>query len=199
VIIGLLSQELIIKLTYWTPLIAFVLSSLGLIALRWIPGLPPWAQRLSASPFYFVSLPFATLVVGLEMFVWMVAYVFELKELYAVDRSLEIILLIWRGFGCFLQVFPVAISLFISSFLVFCVLPFVSARMLWRALRQQGERKYSSNGARHFGVLLLLFVFAWTFLVMTTSILLAEEIWFITFADSLPYKEFCNAAADGHR
>jgi hypothetical protein len=196
-LIGFLSRHP--ELTHRTPLIAFVLPSLGLIALKWIAGLPPWAQRLSVPPFYFVSLPFATLVVGVEMFVWMVTYVRELKRLYGVNSSLEIILLIWRGFGCLLQIFPVTISLFIISFLVFCVLPFVSARMLCRTLQEKDARKYPSNGAKHLGVWLLLFVFAWTFLVVSTSILLAEEIWFINFENGFPYEEFCNAAANGHR
>jgi hypothetical protein len=142
-LIGFLSGEFVLELTHWTPLMALVLLSLGLIALNWMSG--PWAKRLAAPPFYFVSLPVATLIVGAEMFAWMVAYVCELKELYSINRSLDIILLIWRGFGSFLQVYPVAMSVFIISSIVFCVLPFVSGRMLWRTLRQEDKGKYPST------------------------------------------------------
>lgn len=69
--VSMLSRELILELTYWTPLVALLLLSLGLIALKRISGLPPWAERMAAPPFYFVSLPIATLIVGMEMFVWM--------------------------------------------------------------------------------------------------------------------------------
>ena len=77
----MLSRELLPELTYWTPLIALVLSSLGLIALKPISGLPPRAQRLATPPFYFVSLPIETLIAGMEMFVWIVAHVHGLSRL----------------------------------------------------------------------------------------------------------------------
>src|SRR6266566_5867613 len=40
--VSMLSRELILELTYWTPLVALLLLSLGLIALKRISGLPPW-------------------------------------------------------------------------------------------------------------------------------------------------------------
>jgi hypothetical protein len=66
------TRELILKLAYWTPLIALLVSSLGLIALKRLSGRAPWARRLAAPPFYFISLPIATLLATTELLVWMV-------------------------------------------------------------------------------------------------------------------------------
>jgi len=173
----MLSQELILELTYWTPLIMLLLSSLGLIALKRTSALPPWAKRLAAPSFYFVSLPIATLIVWIEMLAWIVAWVYALKEVYAgfpmPFRWLDVIFLIWDApWNDLLQLYPVGILVAVISFVVFCVAPFVSGRMLWRTLRREDERKYPSNRARqHLGTLLLLFVFAWAFLSVRTFVL----------------------------
>jgi hypothetical protein len=57
----------LIQLLRWAPLAALIAASLGLIALKRIADLPPWIARLTAPPFYLVSLPIATLVAGAEM------------------------------------------------------------------------------------------------------------------------------------
>jgi hypothetical protein len=62
-------RELILGLMVWAPLIALVLSSLGLIVLKRISGLPPWVRRLTIPPFYFVSLSIVTLTIGMEVLV----------------------------------------------------------------------------------------------------------------------------------
>jgi hypothetical protein len=70
----MLSRQLVLELAYWTPLVTLLLLSLGLIALERITGLSPWAKRLIWPPFYFISLPVATLVVGMEMLTWIVRF-----------------------------------------------------------------------------------------------------------------------------
>ena len=54
-------------LLWWAPLAALIVTSLGLVALKRISNLSPWLARLTAPPFYLVSLPIATLIVGAEM------------------------------------------------------------------------------------------------------------------------------------
>ena len=46
----------ILELAYWLPLVALVLVSLGLVALKWMPSLPLWAERLKSYPFYLITL-----------------------------------------------------------------------------------------------------------------------------------------------
>ena len=70
----MLTRQLLLELAYWTPPVALLVSSLGLIALKCISGLSPWAKRSTAPPFYFVSLPIATLTVGVEMLMWMIHF-----------------------------------------------------------------------------------------------------------------------------
>jgi hypothetical protein len=62
-------RRLILELIAGAPLIALLLSSLGLIMLKRISGLPPWVRRLTIPPFYFVSLSIATLIIGMEVLV----------------------------------------------------------------------------------------------------------------------------------
>ncbi len=99
----MLSRELILELTYRTPLITLLLSSLGLIALKRISALPLWAERLAGPSFYFVSLPIATLIVGMEMFLWMVHVVKEIDQLSAsyglLDHFLFILGIPWGRFA----------------------------------------------------------------------------------------------------
>jgi hypothetical protein len=58
----------ILELAYWLPLVALVLVSLGLVALKWMPSVPLWAERLISCPFYLISFPVVTLLMGAEIF-----------------------------------------------------------------------------------------------------------------------------------
>jgi hypothetical protein len=49
--------------------VALLLVSLGLVVLKRRSNLPAWMARLTTPPFYLVSLPIATLIVGAEMLV----------------------------------------------------------------------------------------------------------------------------------
>jgi hypothetical protein len=168
---------MLLELTYWTPLVVLLLSSLGLIALKRISRLPPWAERLAAPPFYFVSLPVATLIAWIEMLAWIVLWVCTEVHAGRQDNWLEAIwvLLVVVCFYIFLEacnmhLFGAAVDAI--SFMVFCAAPFVSGRMLWRTLRHDEERKHPSNRAKQLlRILLLLFVFAWAFLNVRTYVL----------------------------
>jgi hypothetical protein len=174
----MLSPEFILELTYWTPLIALLLSSLGLIALKRISGLPPWAQRLATPPFYFVSLPIATLIVGTEMLAWYALYSYAL-------HSWLVGFIIW---------YPAWFSYLINSdvllmsrvfSVVFWAALFVSGRLMWRSVSGDDGREYPSNKAvQHLRGFLLLFVFAWTFLSLRTFILFLAEGWLVNLTIS---------------
>lgn len=73
------------------PVVALFLLSLGLIALKQVPGLSRQAMRLVAPPFYFVSLPIATLIVGLETPIWALYLasdlIFGVPDLFYADIS----------------------------------------------------------------------------------------------------------------
>ena len=182
-------RELIVELIAWAPLIALLLSSLGLIILKRISGLPPWAQRLAVPPFYFVSLPIATLTIGMKVLVLYGYAVWQLSHIFFDRLSTLFCLLLSLCFGfwlpfsfCCLAPFP--ITLFLAGFttagvlglimnatpderlvvVAFCAAQLVSGHLLWRTLWRDDAREYLSNKSmQHVRALLLLFAFAWTF------------------------------------
>ncbi|WP_159731879.1 hypothetical protein [Methylosinus sp. Ce-a6] len=60
--------QLVLELAYWLPLVALVLISLAMVAIERIPSPPPWAERIRTRPFYMISFPIVTLIVGVELF-----------------------------------------------------------------------------------------------------------------------------------
>src|SRR5581483_10777789 len=60
-------SRLITLLSFLVPVAALLLVSFSLVVLKRRSNLRPWLSRLAAPPFYLVSLPIATLVVGAEM------------------------------------------------------------------------------------------------------------------------------------
>src|SRR5262249_18028014 len=68
-------KPILLELMYCMPLVALVVASLLLIALKRISSLPVPVKRLAAPPFYCVSLPIATLIVGAEILA-LILYVF---------------------------------------------------------------------------------------------------------------------------
>jgi hypothetical protein len=166
------SLELILELAYWTPPTALVLSSLGLIGLKRVSGLPLWAQRLVAPPFYFVAVPIATLVAGLELVAWSVLFTW-------LDPFAE-------GLG--IAALAVAASILVDEVsagvhdypaiaatapLLFCVAMFASGYSLWRMLRWRERLDQPFGRARHVGgALVLLLAFAWVFACNRSFILI---------------------------
>ena len=160
--------ELILELIAWAPLIALLLSSLALVVLKRISGLPPWVRRLTIPPFYFVSLSIAMFTIGMEV---MAGYVVGLLGIFDVyhgwpDRIFwgALIILLVPDFGIVrdweASMDVIACIVVPVFFIAFWVAQFVSSRLLWRSLWRDDEREYPSNTTmRSLGVLLLLLVF----------------------------------------
>ncbi|WP_159731883.1 hypothetical protein [Methylosinus sp. Ce-a6] len=64
--------QLMLELAYWLPLVVLVLVSLAMVALKRIPSLPSWAERIRTRPFYMISFPIVTLIVGVELLLFIV-------------------------------------------------------------------------------------------------------------------------------
>jgi hypothetical protein len=161
----LMRSQFVCELMYWAPLVVLVLLSLGLIAMKRLPGLPLWAQRLTAPPFYFVSLPIATLLVLAGMVAWTAVVSWLDRALLGWVNNM---LLLWMMLTMPLTPLrePPARAFVVDGiFLVaFCATQVVSAYLLWRALGREDRRKRSlSKTGRYFRALLLLSAFAWAF------------------------------------
>jgi|SRR5689334_11981363 hypothetical protein len=160
----MLSRKLILESLYWIPLVTLLVSSLGLVALKRVSGLPLWLERVSAPPFYFVSFPIAALFAGAEMLIWTVANVYYFG--WAFVFSLPIV--VWDSFSL-----DPAGTLGYANF---CVAPFavffLSGYMLWRSIGRKREHSHSSGVAmRPLRALIPLFVFVWAFLSLRDNIL----------------------------
>jgi hypothetical protein len=155
-------RELIVRLidllVFCIPLLVLLVSSLAFVALKRISRLPRWAARLTAPPFYLVSLPIATVTAGLQLFTWISAVLYLLVR---PDSSwpwtwqvLSFIFILWD----FFQVLPVVTLLAGTSF----AWMFVSAYLLWRTLRNEdGQGSSPKNAQQRRRALLLLFGFTW--------------------------------------
>jgi hypothetical protein len=77
-----LAPQLPFVFVYWAPLIVLLASSFGLVALKRFSRRPPWTERLVRPPFYFVSLPIATLLAGIEMLALSLLFVLSLLIFY---------------------------------------------------------------------------------------------------------------------
>jgi hypothetical protein len=160
-------RELIVELIAWAPLIVLLLSSLGLIILKRISGLPPWVQRLTVPPFYLVSLSIAILIVGIEVLAFpiYVLVAFSLHHDWQAGIFLGVVFFVIRVCGEFpfeLLRYPGRFFTDMATLVAFCAAQFVSGRLLWRTLWRDDGREYpSSKTLQHLGALLL---FAWVFL-----------------------------------
>ena len=165
----------LIQLLRWAPLAALILASLGLLALKRISNRPPWLARLTAPPFYLVSLPIATLVAGAEMlgvYSLIVAHfspsgifdgiVFQFltANLALVDTFAEFFdYRLWPG---------VESTTYIASFVGFWAATFVSAYLLWRTVL--GEDHHIARPLQR--GLFLLIAFVWAAIYLATYILI---------------------------
>jgi hypothetical protein len=163
----MVSPEVILESMYWIPLVALLVSSLGLVALKRVSGLPLWLERVAAPPFYFVSFPVATLLAGAELLIWTGADVYYFGWAFVCS----LLFVVWDSFS----VDPAG-TLGAFGYANFCVAPFavlfLSGYMLWRTIGRQRERSHSSGVAmRPLRTLVPLFVFVWAFLTLRDNIL----------------------------
>jgi hypothetical protein len=73
-----------LELAYWTPWAALILISLAIITLKRLTSPPRWVPRVRSSPFYLISFPVVTLVMGIEI------SLFAIHALYAWFARVEI-------------------------------------------------------------------------------------------------------------
>jgi len=150
---------------YWIPLVALLVSSLGLVALKRVSGLPPWLERVAALPFYFVSFPIAALIIAAEQLAWGVR-----RLILNPDLGPYLFGLLWSFFwvdSLFEIVFPLTLAtVLLEPFVVLLA----SGYLLWWTVRSDDPRKIPSNWARQtLLALILLFVFAWAFLAIRNA------------------------------
>ena len=172
----MLSLQLILELCYWAPLIALLLSSLSLIGLKRVSGLSPWAQRLVAPPFYFVAVPIATLLAGLELVTWSVFLDwFSSYHLWGFGITATLALAPYffvDELSLGLQGHPVMTA--IAPF-AFCAAMFAGGYSLWQSLWRKERLNQPFNKARHvWRALVLLLALAWVFFCNRSFILFAS-------------------------
>jgi hypothetical protein len=156
----MLSRRLTFELAYWTPLVTLLLLSLGLVALKRIKRLSPWLKHLVAPPFYFISLPLATLVVGMEMLFWVI--VFFLSGPSDMDMRLRFV-----G-NCFLLSFilaaspwPAIIEVAILGYGLWAALIY-SGLVLGRVFLDEEDWKFPAKETeRRLMAIILLTAFVW--------------------------------------
>jgi hypothetical protein len=157
-------------LQFGVPLITFLSSSLLLVGLKRASGLPLWLQRVVAPPFYLISLPLATLIIGSELLASAAPGVHRLALMStSFLLFMPLSLLIW------LLCEPLAAltgaNLLIAPFVVFVG----SGFMLWRTVGQEKERGPVLSEARQkHRAFLLPIVFAWAFLTSSEFLLRAS-------------------------
>jgi cytochrome c oxidase assembly factor CtaG len=167
------TERLVLEVTYWAPLIALFVVSLGLVALKRIMERPPWTERLVAPPFYLVSLPIATLLVGTELLAWVVLIV-HLKKFMLFSDTLPGTLFVVL-FGFFFAFLNDPVGLFVPAtvvFVLFCATFFISGYLLWWTLRYQDQPQDSSYRAKQRRwTLLLLLAFVYAFVALRSFLL----------------------------
>jgi hypothetical protein len=168
------------SLLWWAPLAALIMTSLGLVALKRRSNLPPWLARLTAPPFYLVSLPIATLVAGAEM---LGLYCFVVLDLLLHSRVFWFMLYAQFSraamFGLVIPL-PLFIVFFpnipVLAFALMFILPIgfwaaigVSGYLLWRTVWHEDHHQPSPSMARqHLRGLLLLLLFEWAHVLLVT-------------------------------
>ena len=146
-------------LLWWAPLAALVVTSLGLVALKRRSKSPPWLARLTAPPFYLVSLPIATLVAGAEM---LGLYCFVVLDLLLHSRVFWFMLYVQFSDAAlvglliplpkYLVFFPNIRELFFALMFIlpigFWAATGVSGYLLWRTVWHEDHHQPSPRMAR---------------------------------------------------
>jgi hypothetical protein len=169
----------LIELLRWAPLAALITASLGLVALKRIENLPPWIARLTAPPFYLVSLPIATLVAGAEMlglYSLIVAH-FSSSGIFdgIVFQFFVTNIMLVSYFAEFFdyRLWPgVESTAYIGSFVGFWAATFVSAYLLWRTVWGEDHQPSSRIARPLQRGLFLLIAFAWADIYFANYILI---------------------------
>jgi hypothetical protein len=158
----ILTVDVLPELMLWSALVTLVLASFGLAALKRVSRLPPWMARLVAPPFYLVSLPIATLILG--------AIMVGLNSL----TLLGLYLLPYEPWSYIVPFFsPLGALPYDSRFFLFAQVGifvafwasiFISGYLLWWTVwREHHRQSLSHDPGQRLRALLLLVCFAWAF------------------------------------
>jgi len=159
----MLSSKVVIELACWTPPIVLILLWLGLIAARSISRPLPWAGRLVAPPFHFVSLPIATLIAGMEMLIWVFHDLSEFAGMIFDDRWRDAISFVLYLLMFALISFPFAsFVLVMLGYTLFAALAFSGAMLGIVLLHGDDWTGPASKKSRRLVAMGLLAAFLWT-------------------------------------
>jgi hypothetical protein len=168
---------------WWAPLAALIVTSLGLVAMKRISNLPPRLARLTAPPFYLVSLPIATLVAGAEMLGLYCFVVLDLLLHYRTfwfmlhvrfsDAALFGLVIPLPQYFVFFPNIPVlALALMFILPIGFWATTGVSGYLLWRTVWHEDHHQPSPSMARQrLRGLLLLVLFESAHVLLVTFLL----------------------------
>jgi len=165
-------RRLIFEMLYWLPLVVLFISSLGLVALRRVSGLPPWLERVAALPFYVISLPIATLLAGAEM---LAGNVVIIQASGAWTLVLGFPIMVWLSFPAD----PAGTLVLANYFLAPFAVSLLSIYTLWGTIGRKGRFERSSSLAmRLLGSSILSLLFVWAFLSLRFYITcVASQAW----------------------
>jgi hypothetical protein len=164
---------LLFLLSYSVPLLALLLVSLWLVVLKRRSGLPAWQARLAAPPFYLVSLPIATLIVGAEMLGWyflLLLWCLSLGPFLEVLSAFPFVIPPWFAFPVLFDS-GVYLPGIYGSLIGFWTATFVSGHLLWGTVWRENHHQTSSRiASRPLRALLLLICFAWAFFYLVSYV-----------------------------
>ena len=164
---------LLFLLSFLVPLLALLLVSLGLVVLKRRSGLPAWLARLAAAPFYLVSLPIATLIVGAEMLGWyfiLLLLSLSLGPFLEVLSAFPFVIPPWFAFPSLFDSGVYLLGVF-GTLIGFWTATFISGYLLWRTVWRENHHPDSSRVASRFlRALLLLICFAWAFFYLVSYV-----------------------------
>ncbi len=135
--------------------------------------------RLTTPPFYLVSLPIATLIVGASMLGW--------YSLFVIGRLLSPYGFSWDFRFDLFFLNPIPIAFFYSDFfswrpaavgffVSFWAAILFSGYLLWQTVWRADHQQSSSRVASRLGLLLLI-LFAWVFMYLVTYIAWVTAPW----------------------
>jgi hypothetical protein len=166
--------DLLSLLSFSVPLASLLLVSLWLVALKRRSNLRPWLSRLAAPPFYLVSLPIATLIVGAEMlgcYLLLLLSILSFRPLSVALRALPYLIIPMEAFPPTFSSDSYYLLAVFGSLIAFWAATFTSGFLLWRTAWRENHHHVSLRVASRLLPALFLFIsFAWTLFYLTSYI-----------------------------
>ena len=166
-------NTLLFLLSVFVPLAVLLLVSLSLVALKRKSNLRPSLSRLTAPPFYLVSLPVATLIVGAEMLGWYLLLILSILPpgLFSeFPLFFYAFILPWYAFPATFGS-RLYLPVVFGSIIAFWAATLISGFLLWRTVWRENHRQASSRVAsRLLRALLLGVCFALAFFYLASYV-----------------------------